>query len=251
MTKVRSLVEDALREAGVLGLGHTLSAEDYQSALRRLNFMLAEWQTTRHMLYKLENKNIESTGASAYTIGPTGNIVYTIRPSKLYGAFFQVANNLIGGDFSTDFSSDFEVVITSNAGNTDIPLIILPAREDYNRIQQKRQSGDPCYCYYEPSMPNGTVYLWPVPPPGRISLVLTVLTPLQVLTSLNTEITLPPEYLSALHYNLAVRLALSHGRAENPGLAAQARNSRNVVKKANTQIPLLRMPERLPMGERY
>jgi hypothetical protein len=244
MTKVRDLIKSAMQDAGVLGLGQEISAEDYRSAMTRLNLLLNEWRSQKTMVYTMVNKEITSNGETAYTIGPTGDITVTVRPSKIYSAFFQRASG--SGDFSTDFSSDFEV-FGRQTGNLDIPLKIITSRENYNELSYKRQSGDPGYLYYAPTVPNGTFYLNPVPPANSVSIVVSVLEPLQVLTNLNTDIALPPEYESALHYTMAERIAVAQGRPIPAEVKILARNARGIVRRNNIQVPVLTMPENLPV----
>jgi hypothetical protein len=241
-TTVRKLLEEAFREAGILGLGNTLKPEDFQSGLRRLNWMLAQWRTKRWLVYKLVNLSVDATGVTAYTIGPAGDIEVTERPSKIYGAFFQHA---YGGSFSGDFDDDFDVN-TSGSRNTDYPLQVVESRQTYNLLVQKRQIGDPSLIYYEPDFPLGKFYLWPVPPANSLSIVITCMALLQDLSNLNTEVELPGEYAPALHYNLATRLRAAYGKAPNLALNGLAQEALQVIRGANSQVPVLRLPSNLP-----
>lgn len=237
---VRTLISEAFREAGVLGLGVALSAEDFKTGLWRLQFMLAQWQTKRYLVYSLVNHTIESTGTTGYTVGPTGDITIAERPSKIVSAFFQKLEG--SGDFSNDFDDDFNTLFN---GNVDVPLTIIPSREDYNQLRIKRRSGSPALLYYEPTFPNGTFYLWPVPPALLVNLTVTFRAQLQALPSLNTTIILPGEYHAALLYNLALRLCATYRKPVAPELAGLAKDGLDTIRKANTQVPLLSMPSGL------
>ena len=167
MATVRDLIEDAFREAGVLGLGQTMKAEDYQLALRRLNGMIGQWNKKRWLTFHLTNKTIVSKGITGYTIGPTGDIVVTERPDKVYSASYQGRQVL--GSFSNDFDDDFNIQARTDDG--DVPLQIIRSREDYNQIRRKRQSGQPMTLFYEPSFPLGVFYLYPVPPLNSVNII--------------------------------------------------------------------------------
>ena len=64
--------------------------------------------------------------------------------------------------------------------------------------------------------------------------------------NIDYEFELPPEYMEALHYNLAVRL-ISMYQVENPSpqTGVLAKISLNTIKVANTQVPSLIMPRPL------
>ena len=237
MTTVRDLIEDSFREAGILGLGQSMKAEDYQLALRRLRWMMSQWNRKRWLVYNLVNHSVEATGESSYSVGPSGDINLTERPDKLESAFLQTGS---GGAFSVDFDDDFD--ITGDLGNTDVPLRILGSREDYNLVVNKRTAGTPAVIYYEPSFPLGRFFLNPVPRSGSCQITITCKVILEALSTLDTEIELPAEYYAALHYNLALRLGAAYRKIIHPAVEAFAKDSLNVIRNANTQVPLLHMP---------
>ena len=73
-TTAGDLVTEALRECGAFGVGQTPLAEDTTGALARLNWLLAEWERKRWMIWHLLDYSVVSTGAKAYTVGPGGQI---------------------------------------------------------------------------------------------------------------------------------------------------------------------------------
>ena len=58
-----SIINLALKMAGVLGVGQTASAEDSNDALTLLNQMLAQWQRQRWLVYSLDDVSFTATGA--------------------------------------------------------------------------------------------------------------------------------------------------------------------------------------------
>ena len=51
MTTARDFVTLAMKEAGVLGVGQTLLAEDINDGFTILNMMLEEWQQAKWLFY--------------------------------------------------------------------------------------------------------------------------------------------------------------------------------------------------------
>ncbi len=50
MTTARDLIQDALKEATILGVGQTALAEDINDGMKMLRRMLAQWQKRRWMV---------------------------------------------------------------------------------------------------------------------------------------------------------------------------------------------------------
>lgn len=67
-------------------------------------------------------------------------------------------------------------------------------------------------------------------------------------SNLDTEITLPDEYLEAIHYNLCVRITSFYQYAPNPVQGVLAKTALNVLKNSNAQIPTLIIPWALRTG---
>jgi len=216
------LITMAFKTAGILGVGQTLSAEDSNDGAKYLSMMIAQWQRSRYLIYHLIDVVFQSTGAQSYTVGPGGNFAVATRPASIKSAF---ARQQAGG----------------NPNQIDYPITILPSREDYNLIALKTLSSFPGWAWYDAAMPLGSLYLYPVVSSG-FELHITVEAPLQTITNLADAITLPPEYQEAILYNLTARLCIGYGIEIPGGVAALARSSLNTLRKANAQIPRMRMP---------
>lgn len=317
MATAREFVTLAMKEAGVLGLGQTLNAEDINDGFTLLNRMLAQWQKRRWLVPNLYDVSAIGNGLKSNPIGP-GQYYNAARPDKIQAAYFKQLN---GGGGSSQVS---------------YPLIPIWSYEDYSRIALKELQSWPVYYFYDAAFPYGNVYIWPVPTsayeihlickgpigftiqieageisnggtgytdgdyvsvpftsvsgtgsggtaditiaggvitavtirdPGdgyKIDDVLTILNSAiggsganflyritQVTDTLDAEFNMPPEYEEAIHYNLCVRLTSMYQMPPNQVQGQLALVALNTIKKANAQIPKLRMPPALQFSGNY
>lgn len=223
MTTPNDIINLALKISGVLGVGQTAQAEDSNDSLTMLNFMMAQWNRKRWLVYHLVDVAFTSTGAQSYTVGPGGNFNVAVRPDRLEAAFFRQ-------------------IVPSQPNAIDYPLEIIEARETYNNIALKTLVSFPSYIFYDAAYPIGLVYPWPIPQATLYAVHLTLKEVLAQFTSLSQDIVLPDEYHAALMYNLAVRLRPAYQLPPDPSLVALAKDALNVIRNANTQIPRLTMP---------
>jgi hypothetical protein len=310
----RDIITLAMKEAGILGLGQSLNAEDINDGFTLLNRMLAQWQKRRWLVPNLYDVSAVANGAKSNPIGP-GQFYNAARPDKIQAAYFKQLNG--GG----------------GSNNVSYPLIPLWSYEDYSRIALKDLQSWPVYYFYDGAFPYGNVFIWPVPTSvyevhlickgpigftvelqsgqianagagyvngtylavpltnisgnggggaanitvaGGIVTVVDIFDPGDgykigdTLSALNTnlggsgagfiwtvtgvtddldaEFNMPPEYEEAIHYNLCVRLTSMYQMPANPVQGALAAVSLNTIKRANAQIPKLRMPPQLQFG---
>lgn len=231
VTTPLALITLALKDAGVIGVGQTASAEDANDAFDKLNMILAQWNHQRWMVYHLIDVACVSTGATYYTVG-TGEDFDTPLPDRLEFAFRRQ--------------------YPTAAQPVDQTLMILESREDYNRIIVKQTTGPAVYAFYDSAYPVGKAYFWPISQASIYSHIITVKKQLTEFASLSETINLPPVYKPALLYTLACWLRPGYQLAADPQVAALAQKSLGVIRGANAQIPRLRMPVPvLGTGSRY
>lgn len=246
MTTPLDIITLALKTIGALGVGQTALAEDANDSFFQLNMMLSQWTQKRYLVYRLFDTGILSTGLAYYTVGDGGDFDIP-RPGQIESAFVRFLNN--GQDFAADdFSQDFD---TNAAGMTDQQLRLILAREDYNRIVQKRLSGVPGYLFYDSDFPLGKIYIWPVPTANLYALHISTRQTLGQFATLYEDIAFPPEYLAALYYNLAVRLAPMYQIDPRPDTMVLAKDALEVLRGTNAQVPTLQMPDALIRPRAY
>jgi hypothetical protein len=231
---VSQLLNLALKDAGVVGQGQPATGEDINDAFTLANFMLSEWAVQRWFIWHLVEYYIQSTGQQSYTVGPTGNIVTPYVPNTIDDAFLRQ-------------------IISAAPNQVDFPLKIITAREDYDRIALKQLGSFARYAFYDYSAENGTgtLYPWPVPLASIYEIHILIKAQLANFTGLTQTITLPAQYQSALHYNLAKRFRAHWDLPESEATNKLARSTINVVKGANLQVPTLQIPVELTRNAIY
>lgn len=174
----------ALRTSGAIGVGQTPLAEDTNDAFDVLNTILTEWQLNRWLVYDLVEAIHTATGAVSYTVGPTGDFVFTgQRPDKIDAVFARL--------------------ISSSA---DTYLYPYMSRESYDRVISKSTAGIPYAFFYDPGLTsNGTIYLYPAPS-ASYSIHVQGKASLGQFATLEETITLPKIYITALLWNLSAEL---------------------------------------------
>lgn len=229
MTTPVELINLALKQAGVLGVGQTASAEDTNDAFKLLNMMLAQWSVKRNVVFRISDIPCVATGQQTYTIGPGGDFNIP-RPAKLVGAYCRQLRN--------------------PGQPVDYPLQLLFSQTDYGNVSTKTQASMPSLVYYDPQFPLGVLHVWPVAITGY-EIHIQALMPLSKFETPYDEIQLPPEYEDAIMYNLAGRLCLFYQIPLPQGLPQLAQASLNTLRQANVQVGQMYMPAELTGGSRY
>ncbi len=221
------IIKLALKECGALGVGQTALAEDVNDAFFKLNMMIAQWQRRRWLIYHLVNIGFLSTGAQSYTVGPGGNYNVAQRPAKIESAFFRQ-------------------IIPMSPNPIDYGLTMIDSWEDYSKISLKFLNSFPQFLFYDPGYPLGTLYPWPIPFANEYEVFINITDTLAQFTSLTQTFNFPGEYVAAMFYNLAKRLAPGYGLPLTKELSDNAMEGLNVLKKASgAQVPRLTQPSEL------
>lgn len=231
MTTPVDLIQLALKQSGVIGVGQAASAEDTQDCFKVMQMMLAQWQTKRYNMYHLVNLSVPCTGALSYSIGPGGDISQASRPNEIFDSFIRLP-------------------AAPSTNRIDYSLNILRAREDYDRILAKTQGSMPSFLFYDSGYPLGTLYPWPVPS-NIYELHVTVLDQFQNFSTVADVINLPAQYEEAIMYNLAGRLRPMYGLQPDQTVTALAKASMNCMQAANVQIPRMQVSPFLTSSSRY
>lgn len=99
--------------------------------------------------------------------------------------------------------------LSIDLGN-EIPIEKI-SNDSYFNLPNKSESGLPTQFYYDPQLTNGVLYLWPVFDSVANTVLFTFERPLEDVDSITDNADFPQEWLEAIVYNLAVRLAPEYG----------------------------------------
>lgn len=223
---VTEIINRALRlvsQSGAPGRGN--SPEQVTEVLDYLNQFLDSWNALRDSLYQVRISTHELTPSQeTYTIGPSGDFVQT-RPIDILRA---------------------NILLTSE----DDPVVRYPlALLNWDQWSQVRvpelATTLPQYVYFDNAYPDRTIYLWGYP---TVNNTLEIFEPLQLDSSLasNDTLLLPPGYMRAIVYGLAVEIrplyadAMSKEQVSRFALVDRiARESRAAIAAHNSEAPLL------------
>ncbi len=207
MSTVRDLVEDSLKDLGVLSSGESCTANEMSDCIRSLNRMLATWSIDGLLIYQ---RVIESfplvASQQTYTMGPTGNFD-TVRPVAIESAM--LVNN-----------------------GTDMDIDLLTSDQWAEESQKTMSSTIPTKLYAVGSFPLETLILWPVPTEVH-DLRLFTRKPFTAFASANDVVSLPPGYESAIVPNLAVMVASMFGKQVSEMIMMSAIDTLAQLKRQN------------------
>lgn len=182
MSTAQNLIDRAARLVGGVSSGESCTADESADGLIALNAMLESWQIDKLDVYAFVDTAYSLVAAtSSYTVGPAGNFALTPRPYKIEECFVRVSG-------------------------TDSPVDLLTA-EQWFALEDKTDTATyPDRAYYEPTLPTGTLIVYPVPS-AVSSLHIVTWQVVSSLAALSTSIALPPGYERAMAYNLAIEWA--------------------------------------------
>ena len=211
----RKLIERSMRLVKKLLVGQSATDDQLDSGLGFLNELLESWNLDGSMIYE-QSREVHNLigGHNPHTIGkqfdggPAGDIDVP-RPVNIQ-----------------------EASIISSEGS-EYP-IDLTSKERYQQISTKDTGSDiSTRFWYEREWPLAKIHLYPVPSSG-VRLVLYTWQPLPSGLSLEDKLSLPPGYMRALRFNLAVELAADYGIIVTAIVAKGARDSKAAVARANS-----------------
>lgn len=218
------ICNEALICSGVIGDGQTPSADQVNRAFGQLNGIISLWNRRRWLCWAEQDVACTATGAQSYTIGP-GQSFDVSRPDRLEAAYVRLLP-VVGGQ------------------PYDRPLYIIESHEDYSRISVKQLGTYPTAVFYDSQYPVGSLIFWAVAPANQYEmhvLVKTQITPFATLTE-GVVAEIPPEYLEALKWNLAVYLRPAYQLPPDATITALANGTLQTIRIANVQVPTLTPP---------
>lgn len=212
LTTPENIIRRSMRLIQAIGTGETATADEITDGLDALNAMLDSWWNERIAVFAIEERSFALTpGTQNYPIGPAAAAPFDVqRPLKIESAYVRLQS-------------------------VDYPMLVV----DYGRwagISYKPLQGIPEWLYYEPTTPEGEIFLWPIPSQA-MELFIGTRRQIQSFTTSNDTINMPPGYVDALCYNLAVKIAPEYEREVPPVVAAEAIKTLANIKRLNATPP--------------
>lgn len=217
MATAATVINRALRLIGVLAEGETTTGEQASTALLALNQMLDSWSAERLSVYSTQDQVFTwPANTASRTLGPSGDFVGN-RPILLDDATYFKVNNLSYG-------------------------IKLINQQQYDGIALKSATSTyPQVLFANMAMPDMEMYVYPVPTTA-IEFHFISVEELSQPPALATTLVLPPGYLRALSYCLAVEVAPEYGVEAPPTVQRIAVASKRTLKRINNPDDILAMP---------
>lgn len=186
----REIITEAFQTAKVIAAGETPTADELEDGERKLNLMLKSWGSKEHLWIKTEGTQALTATTASYAI--TG------------------ARRMLS--------------VRRRTSSIDTPMNEL-SREEYYDLPTKSATGTPVSWYFDPQRSTRTLYIWPAASTAvaaNTTLYFTYLRVIEDIDALENDPDVPQEWLEALIYNLAAKLALAYGSDMYPVLRVEA-----------------------------
>ena len=239
-------INGALRLLGILAEGETPSASMAQDALSAFDQMVDSWNTERLAVFCTQDQTyFWPAGARIQTLGPTGDFVYLIGTQSEVPIITQDddyiavedGNNVAQRPILLDDSSFFRDPTTNVAYG-----IKFINQLQYNNIAVKTVTSTyPQVMFVNNTFPDISMSVYPVPSRTLEFHFISVQRLLDPAT-LETEILMPPGYLRAFRYNLALELAPEFGVEPAADVRRVAMYSKRNLKRINNPRDVMSMP---------
>jgi hypothetical protein len=206
----QELIKAAYRKIGVVAVGETPSDDEMQDALLMLKVIFRNWAAKVGPIYvTTTDTHTLTSGTTSYTIG-SGATINTARPSMIKAAY-----------------------ATENGLDYDLDII---DEKTYLKIADKDIGYNyPSKLWYQPTYPNGTIYLWP---PGGGTLTIHSYKQLSEPSALTTSIQFPGEYDAAIIWNLAEQMSPEYGMEPTPYIMNMAQETLDDVINFNAALDI-------------
>lgn len=190
----------SLVELGILEASENPEASATEYCMQKLGMMIDSWSSWQDLIwYERTDLFHLQAGQLEYSIGPGGDFDMP-RPIKIIGAQLRIES---AGPQPVDYT------------------IMEQSPSDYNEIGIKNVQAYPRQYGYNPEFPLAKMKFWPIPDQSY-KVLLTSHMPFASIDQ-NAEAIMPPGFLEAIVYNLAVLIAPAFGTV--PSVTASNRAS--------------------------
>lgn len=217
MATAAEIIDNALKKLGAIASGENASSAEQASALVSLNQLIESWSNENMLIFDDNEETFAlTTSQSSYTMGS-------------------------GGDFNTTWPikiTDARLKVTTSTPNYELNIDILELDEWKDITQKTTTSNIPMAIYVDYSYPLATIKVYPVPSSAE-SLILNSQKLITSFATAATSASLPPGWLRALEYNLAVEIASEYGLEPSMMVQKIALESKNSLKRKYKRTRIL------------
>ena len=218
MATANDIIKGALKLLGAISSGENPSAEETADGLDTLNELLESWSNENLMVFAdTEDLFTLVPGQQAYTWGTAGDFT-TARPLKIYEASLKVV---------------------SATPNYELPMEILNLKQWREITQKSTESTIPTACYLDTGYPLATISFYPEPSAAE-KVIINSQKLITSFASSSETVSLPPGYIRALKYNLAVDIAPEYGQEPSNTVFGVAVSSKADIKRINIKPDYLK-----------
>ncbi len=219
MASAGDLITGALRLIGQLAEGEVASFDTTNDALVAMNQMLDSWSTERLSVFSTQDQVFTwPSGVVSRTLGPSGDFIGN-RPIELDDAtYFR--------DPGTGVSFGIKII----------------NQQQYAGIAVKTVTSTyPQVIWYNLEMPDIRMYIYPVPL-RSLEWHFVSVDELTQPATLATNLVVPPGYLRAFRFNLAVEIATEFGIDPPANVSRIAMASKRTLKRINNPGDIMALP---------
>ncbi len=186
----QTIIKLALKDIGAIAVGETPTADEEADALSTMKMMFRHWAAKNiRMFFSTVEGPFVLTGAGEYTIG-SGGTFNTVRPLTIKYALSE-----------------------------SYPETFIPTLSEGEMANGKSGMA------YNPTYPLGTIYITSDLDSGNLYLLS--FKPLAEPAGIASDVLLPDEYIEAIRYGLAVRLAPMFGKSAPAEVISLAKGGLN------------------------
>lgn len=213
---VAEMIQDALENLGVHDPGETLSPEEGNTGLRKLNLLLDSMSIDKGKIFMLtEETFVLVSGTGSYSVGP-GMTWNTVLPTDIVQAFLR------------------DTTVTPNY---DIPLRVNMTQAEYNAIPYKDTAGRPNAILYAPGTGSVRTVYFDYLPDKAYSFLMFSIKPLTAIGAITDGLLLPPGYQAFLTAALTIALSSPFSRAVPAAVVAEYNRLEHMIDAQNGSTP--------------
>ena len=221
MTTVKDMIDSALRLAGILGEGTSLTYNEYADALYALNAMIDSWSTDKYKIFTTQRLSFPLVvNQQQYGLGIGGSF-NAPRPARVDLVSMEIPTGVVG------------------VPAVEIPVNMLTVESWQTLTPKATPSLFPTDIYISNTAPINDLFVWPIPTAVN-NIILYVWGLLPNYYNLTDIIELPKGYVHALEFNLCLMLCPEYGKEPLPAVMRNAAQSLNALANINHTTQLMR-----------